>query len=601
MKHTTLYRLTAALLVCSCAIAPAWAGVTVSLDRTQVAVGERVRLLIQNDSNQGDQPNLTPLRQDFNIVGSSQGSSTQIVNGRFSSQRQFTVFLEPTHEGSIKIGPIQWGAEQSPALVLSVGSSAVTGKPGANASVNAAPVAISATLDNKQPYVQAAVVMTLKVYVGVPMLQASLDWPSSSDVLAKQVGEDKQSTEVRNGRNYQVIERKYVLIPQRSGKISLKGPVFEGQVQDVGSIDGSDIDAFFGNVFGHSPLSRMMGGTRPVKLAASPIEINVLPRPDSNSASNWLPARKVTLQETWRPDGETIRVGEPLTRHLHLSALGLTGAQLPDLSALMPVPDGLKAYPDIATTDDTLSSGSLLGTRDQDVALIANAPGHYEIPALQLAWWDADAHVQRQVVLPGRSLNVLPAIAGTGAPPSAASPLPSVAVAPGAVTATNSGLRLLKTPGMLALTLWQGLSLVLALLWIVTLLAWWRSRQNGTREPVVGKPNPTPKARKMQVPSNPTAILAGLQSACRQNDPKAARQHLMDWCLMAWPKAPPRGLIGLSERLNNARFTAALQDLDRACSLNVPWQGDALAQAFITFPAVVKSTKTSEDLPDLYD
>ena len=601
MRHTTLYRLIAAFLVFSCAIAPVWAGVTASLDRTQVALGERVRLLIQNDSNQGDQPNLAPLRQDFNIVGSSQGSSTQIVNGRFSSQRQFTVLLEPTHEGSIKIGPIQWGAEQSPALVLSVGSSADTGKSGADAPANAAPVAISATLDNKQSYVQAAVVMTLKVYVGVSMIQASLDWPSSSDVLARQVGEDKQSTEVRNGRNYQVIERKYVLIPQRSGKISLKGPVFEGQVQDVGRIDGSDIDAFFGNVFGHSPLSRMMGGTRPVKLAASPIEINVLSRPESTSASNWLPARKMTLQETWRPDGGTIRVGEPLTRHLHLSALGLTGAQLPDLSALMPVPDGLKAYPDKATTDDTLSSGSLLGTRDQDVALIANAPGQYEFPALQLSWWDTDANVQRQVVLPARSLNVLPAIAGTGAPPSAASSLPPVEVARGVATAENSGLRLLKTPGTHALTLWQGLSATLALLWIGTLLAWWRSRQNGRPEQIVGKLDQAPKVKKMQIASNPISILAGLQSACRQNDPKAARQHLMDWCLMAWPKAPPRGLIALSERLNNARFTAALQDLDRACSLNVPWQGDALAQAFITLPAVVKSTQTSEDLPDLYE
>lgn len=601
MKHTTSYRLTTALLVCSCTMAPAWASVTASLDRTQVTLGERVRLLIQNDSNQGDQPNIAPLRQDFNILGSSQGSSTQIVNGHFSSQRQFTVFLEPTHEGSIKIGPIQWGAEQSPALLLSVGSSADAGKPGADAPANAAPVAMNATLDNKQPYVQAAVVMTLKVYVGVPMLQASLDWPSSSDVLAKQIGEDKQSTEVRNGRNYQVIERKYVLIPQRSGKISLKGPVFEGQVQDVGSIDGADIDAFFGNVFGHSQLSRMMGGTRPVKLAASPIEINVLPRPDVASASNWLPARKVTLEENWRPDGGAIRVGEPLTRHLHLSALGLTGAQLPDLSALMPVPDGLKTYPDKATTDDTLSSGSLLGSRDQDVALIANAPGHYEFPALQLSWWDSDAQVQRQVVLPARSLDVLPAIAGKVAQPSSASPLPPIADASGAATATNSGLHLLKTPGTLALTLWQGLSAVLALLWIGTTLAWWRLRQHGRPELAVGKTDQAPKAKKMQVSSNPAAILAGLQNACRQNDPKAARQHLMDWCLITWPKGPPRGLIALSERLNDTRFTAALQDLDRACSLNVQWQGDALAQAFITLPTGVKLTKASGNLPDLYE
>ena len=37
------------------------------------------------------------------------------------------------------------------------------------------------------------------------------------------LGKDEQSTETRDGRTYQVITRRYVLLPQRSGSLRLDG------------------------------------------------------------------------------------------------------------------------------------------------------------------------------------------------------------------------------------------------------------------------------------------------------------------------------------------------------------------------------------------
>ncbi len=590
MKRT-IHRMAAALFASGMCLS-ALATVTASLDRTHVALGETVRLLMQSDGSTDQQPDIGPLQQDFEVLGSSRGSSTQIINGHMSSQTQVTLVLAPRREGTIQIPPLQWGAEQSAALALTVGGNGNAARQGADPPADAAPVSMTATLDQKHPYVQSAVVLTVRLHVGTQITQASLDLQGSSDVFVKQLGKDTQTSESRNGRVYQVIERQYVLVPQRSGQISLKGPMFEAQVRDTGAIDPSDLNSFFNNAFGPSPLSRLMGTMRPLRLSASAIEVNVLPRPAAATGTNWLPAQQVTLEESWRPDKGALHVGEPLTRHLHLTALGMTGAQLPDLSKLMPAPDGIKMYPDQAKTDDSTRAGTLLGSRDQDIALIAGKPGHYELPTMRLFWWDTTSNVQREADLPARTLDILPA---TGDQVAAAPPptenLPA-SLAPGQA---QPGAFL--PPAMAAhAPPWQWISVAFALLWLGTLLAWWRSRQP---EPLTQSAPPASPALAARLPAG--KALSALQHACRDNDPQAARRHLLDWAASFWPQSPPCGLHAIALRLADARFTEPLQQLDRACYTGAAWHGDSLAQAFAAPPGKTPSEKTKPVIPDLYE
>ncbi len=594
--NKTIHRLVVALLAGVLSL-PALAAVTASLDRTHVALGDTVRLLVQTDASTDKQPDIGPLQQDFDVLGSSHGSSTQIVNGHMSSQTQVTLFLSPKHEGTIRIPPLSWGAEQSAALELIVGGGTNAPAQGGAGPADAAPVSMTATLDQNHPYVQSSVVLTLRLYVGVPLSQASLDMPGSADVLVKQLGEDTQTTESRNGRSYQVVERKYLLIPQRSGQISLKGPTLDAQVQDA---NVPDINAFFGNAFGSMPLGRMMGTTRPLRLSASTIELNVQPRPAAATGADWLPAQKVTLEETWRPDNTSVHVGEPLTRHLHLTALGLTGAQLPDLSKLMTVPDGLNPYPDQAKTDDSVRSGTLLGSRDQDIALIASQPGHYELPALKVAWWDTVANVQREATLPARTLDVLPAVGGQVAsiPPVANNP----AAALPTLDAPGNALHLNVPPGSMTThaSVWPWVSAVFALLWLGTGFAWWRARN--TRAFIASAPATPSPASADRAAGLPTGkALSELQRACRDNDAQTARQAVLVWAASFWPDSPPRGLQAIAQRLADPRFTEPLQQLDRACYTAAPWQGDSLAQAFAQPPKQTATEKAKPVIPNLYD
>jgi hypothetical protein len=609
-------RILVAVLACGISLS-AMAEVTATLDKNQVALGDTVQLSVQNDGSSDGQLNIEPLKQDFDVLGSSHGSTIQIINGSKSTQTQIMLVLAPKHAGTINIAPLQWGAQHSPALELTVsaGGGANTQNSGAAAGTAAgpSPVFLTATIDQKQPYVQAATLLTVKLYVGAQIERAGLDLPGNSDVLVKQIGSDRQSSEVRNGHNYQVIQRQYVLLPQRSGQISLKGPVLDAQIQETGG-NAPETDSFFANMFGGTPFGPMMHTYRPLHLTGDTIELNVLARPAAAAAANntnWLPAQQVTLEETWQPANGAVHAGEPITRHLHLSAVGLTGAQLPDLGALMQLPAGVKMYPDQTKIGDTLQNGKLLGSRDQDIALIAANPGRAVLPAIKLVWWDTAHKLRREADLPSRTLDILPAIA---VPTQAAAPHAITAAAAPAATPASIGRPVPASINRLfgqypRLTAWQWLSIVLVLLWMSTLFAWWfsRRRRTGTvpiptmtteQEEIAAKTRP-PK-RRMSKASKASNALNAFMLACRDNDAQSARRLVLEWAAGVWPEAPPRGLNALALRLADAKVGDLLRQLDRACYSGAAWQGASLAQAFEAPPKPLSREKTRPTIPGLY-
>lgn len=589
-----IHRIFLALIFTTFAL-PALASVTATLDKTNVASGETVQLQLQHDGTTDSQPDLGPLRNDFDVLGSSSGSNVQIINGHMSSQTQVTVLLSPKHDGNIRIPPLQWDGQQTAALELTVGGSgnaAAAGQPGPT-SGDASHIFLTATLDQKQPYVQAADVLTVRLYADQPIFQASLDLPASSDVLVKQLGKDKQSSELRNGRNYQVVERKYLLFPQRSGTLSLDGPVLDAQVQSTPGNNPFSNDPF-GNIFGQMPLAGMLNATRPIRLHGKTITLNVLKRPAAATGANWLPAQNVTLQETWRPDSGAIHVGDPVTRHLQLTALGLTGAQLPDLGSLMQVPDGIKTYPDQSSFNDAIQGDTVLGTRDQDIALIATRPGHFELPEVRLNWWDTVHGIQHVVTLPARALDILPATGGVAAatlPPPANALLsnpPDLAAQTGTPIQVQVNQNAKSMP-------WIWLSVALTLLWLGTALGWWYTRRSA-------QPAQTGKIRDtspVEAP-RPAGAFKAFRSACLNDNPHAARKNLLAWAATAWPANPPSGLNELSRRLGGAELIEALRQLDRACYTDDNWHGSFLAKLLPAPPKPASPVESRQGLPALY-
>ncbi|MBI3432544.1 MAG: protein BatD [Hydrogenophilales bacterium] len=568
------------------------AAVSARLDPPQVGPGEAVQLILQHDGETSSQPDLGPLKQDFDVLGRSTGSSIQIINGRMSAQTEINLTLMPKHGGTLQVPALQWDGQTTPALALTVNGNSAGAPSGNVPASGSAHVFLTTTLDQKQPYVQAAATLTVRLYTDEPLYQASLELQPSNDVLVQQLGQDSQTSATRDGRSYRVIERKYLLFPQRSGQLHLDGPVLNAEVQDDrGGNDPFGANAFFGNVFGRNPFGGMMNATRPLRVRADPLVLNVRPRPASGTGHDWLPAQKVTLAETWQPDSGPLHVGDPITRHLHLSALGLTASQLPDLSVLMPLPDGLRAYPDQAKLNTGVQGDGVVGIRDQDIALIASRSGRYQIPALHLYWWDTTRNLQREVELPTRTLFVLPSsggVAAATAPPGQAGGTPLLPAEPTGPVASEATAR--------ESDRWRWLSLGLGILWLATLSAWWMGRRRSRGH----RPVPPDVARTANTLTAAGARKA-FHQACQANDPHTARRCLLEWARAAWPDDPPLGLRVLTDRLDDARLQPLLKQLDRVCYAGGAWDGKLLADELKALAGDAKGlSRTVPELAGLY-
>jgi len=601
MKRRYLY---AALLFT--AVAPAAnAELRASLDNTRIAPGDTVQLALTHDGRSSSQPDLTPLREDFDIIGRSTSSNVQIINGNVSSSTQLQLTLSPKRTGNLTIPSLSWDSDHSAPLTLEVsGNAASAASAGADTNADTSGndrVFIETEVTPKQPYVQAGVDVTVRLYSAVPLSQASLDFPDSSEAWVRQVGADQTGTQERRGTTYNVITRHYVLFPQRSGTLTIPGPTLSGQIP-AGSRHSNGSWDPFSDLLSNSPFSTMLGGTKPIRLHAAPIGLNVRPRPAGAAMNYWLPARSVTLQASWKPSQGEVHAGDPITLDLDLRAQGLTAAQLPDVSTQLGLPPGLKAYPDQPQLKDTPDGDEILGERHQSVALISDQPGRFTIPDLHLTWWNTQTNRPAEVILPGRTLTVEPAAGSSPAVAASAQPkrgttahAPSSANDKTAVSSAASdqmgprGASPWVSPG----GAWPWVSLVFGVLWVSTSIAWWRSRRKDAIQPAPREPGTNS--------AGASAAKAAFRTACRANDPQEARRHLLAWVNAALGPHRIRGLNELANKMHDPSLTPLLRELDRACYAGAEWNGDALSKVLAELPKKQRApTPVKGELAPLY-
>jgi hypothetical protein len=568
------------------AIPHANAAVRAWVDNPQIIPGDTVELTLAHDGQTSSQPDLTPLRQDFDIVGRSTSTSLQIVNGRASATTQLTLSLAPKHSGQLTVPSISWDSDRSPPLTLVVAASG--GGAGAARGTSDSRIFLETDADPKTPYVQGAVHVTVRVFAALPLAHADLEFPATDAAIVRQVGSDEVNTIERNGQSYQVVTRHYLLFPQHSGHLSVPGAILSGQVPDRSRhLNANDP---FSGFFANSPFSGMFSMRKPIRLNSDPITLDVLPRPAGAGMSYWLPAQNVNVTAQLRPTDTQAHVGDPVTLDLKLQAEDLTAAQLPDLSTLLALPPGIKAYPDEPKLKDTVQGNNIVGDREQSVALIAEQPGNYTIPELHLNWWDTRTNQTRQTVIPARTLVVLPM---DGSKTPAAEPTPqSTAGASTSAQTTPPVPSASRTPATgpqrqwpaTGYGPWPWVSLGLGLLWVATLIGWIRSRRRA--------PSSVPTSAAAASSPDKSKARTAFHAACRANDANGARRNLLIWANAVLPGPQIPGLSALGKRLEDTKLAELLRDLDRGCYAGDSWDGTALANAL---PDLPRNKKSSQD------
>jgi hypothetical protein len=550
--------------------AAAQSAVRATVDTTAVDANATLELMLEHDGQTSAEPDLSPLRQDFDILSTRRSSNVQIVNGSMTSSVRVDLSLSPKHSGQVRIPAITWGNDKTEPIIVKTGAS--QGQPPTqNGPPASGKVFLKTSIEPRQSYVQAEVDLSVRLYSAAPLYHADLEIPASSDVLVQQVGADRNETIVENGERYQVVERHYALFPQRSGSLTVSGPVLNAQIAVQNQMDpfGNSFKDFFGNL----PFGGAFTTAKPIRLHGDDIALNVLPRPAAAGNGYWLPSRGVTLHGEWRPAHGQIKAGDPVTLDLQLKAQGLTAAQLPDLNSLLKLPDGVKAYPDQAKLTNDSQDGHLVGQRDQSIALIADRAGEFTIPALSVHWWDTKANEAREANLPARTLSFAPSATSTASNPPLVT-APSASIPPGEETRVPLGAATQK-PDSGSSTRWFWVSVSLAALWAMTLVGWYLSRRQPPRLPA-----PTQERR------DPTVADARRRfgDACQRNDARAARSSLLEWIGASNAHRRPVSLRAFARNVHQPGLTRLLDDLDRACYAGGAWEGVALREALNNLP-----------------
>ena len=539
------------LLSCLLFTVHANAAVTASIDRADIELNESFTLELTSDTNIDLQPDISALENDFHVGQANQLSNTTIMNGQIRRSKTWSYVLMPKRAGQIIIPAITVGTESSNPLIVDV-SEPTYSPPGE------AEVFITTEVDFAESYVQAQVLLTTKIYRSVAVRQPALRDPTvtGAEVLLELAGDDRSYEAVINGTPYGVIERVIAIYPQESGTIELSPARFEARVLRNGRITGR-------KVYESEPLT--------VKVLPTP------PMPADFPDAVWLPARDLQLTEDWSREESEITAGEPLTRHITVSALGQLETQIPAIEP--PSADGINVYPDKPELGRLIEPGGIRGVRKDQYALIGVTAGTVVLPALEVPWWNVESGEWQVARLPERSIKILP----SGEPPVETNPGPDEVVAGSETSMATVTVQS---------AFWRRVSEILAAVLVLTLFVWWWSSRP-KRAP--REPEPVP-IHKQQAKFLKVARKAALAA-----DAATVRSALIDWGQLQWPADSPRSIGNIANRVS-APLADELLALSRLSygPESADWNGAALAKALRSFAVLgEESVANDESLPPL--
>ncbi len=543
-----------------------WAApIQVTVDRNPVNLNDSFQVIFTATEEPDDDPDFSPLEQNFSILHQSQGSSSSWINGQTSKTIQWTLNVIAKTAGNLEIPAIHFGDDVTAPVPVQVQQGGTQQDADTHEEVF-----LKAEATPTNGYIQAQIIYTLRVFTRVEIARAQLSEPELADAVIEKLGEDTNYNTEINGVAYSVTERKYAVFPQKSGALTIKPLVLTAEVLSANR-------SLYNNFF-----NPQVAKTKRVESPA--IKLDIKPAPSLTAGHPWLPAEQLELKQAWSGDTAHMKVGEPLTRTLTLQAKGITVGQLPELGSSQNN-GAFKTYPDQPVLKENKGSDGLTAFREEKIALIPSQAGSYTLPAVSIPWFNTQTQKMEVASIPE---TVITAIAGadapapapaTHAPPAALKPVERPPAAP--ITST--------TPAPTD-DYWPWLALVLAVGWLATLVYFLRNKP-------ANKAMPDEAAMEREMRFKDT--VKRLKKACAENDAPAAKKALLDWGRQQF-QATSLGAIATH---CEARLRDEIQELNQVLygKDTGQWQGKRLFQTFTENQARAKlAGKEDSPLEPLY-
>ena len=358
--------------------------IEVSVDRNELARGETLTYTIRvYDQRQGMQLDLTPLTEEFDVLGTRTSSQIRSINGSVESWTDYIVTLFPLAEGELTIPSL----EINDALTDPVAINVINEGPRSNQSNEE--LFLEIVVNKETIYVQEQLLFTVRLYYTINGIRnPQFTELEMADTVIQLIGSPNQYEKLIDGVRYGVYEKRYVIFPQRSGPLEIPDILFRGEVTDGSS------NFVFRNL-----------NTRRVTAFIEGITIQVAERPEAARNNQfWLPVGNLTLEENWNIDLSNLKVGDSAIRTITMVADGLDGAVLPPFS---PVEiQNLNLYPDPPDIQRTFVDGRIVGTRVESTTLVPVIAGSIEIPEVSIPWWNIHTDQQERTVIAATFINV---------------------------------------------------------------------------------------------------------------------------------------------------------------------------------------------------
>ena len=526
---------------------PTTARITAEVDRTNIAMGETLRLTLTADAGERpDQISLDQLEIDFEILQRSSSTSARLIGGEQNITRTLEIELSPLREGVLTIPAFNTGGRRTTPTAIKV-------SPEPEFALAEELVTFDATVDNTEVYVQAQVILTITLQQAINLDNRAVSDVDIPDTYQEPL-EQKSFQRRSGGRLWQVTELRYALFPQKSGDLLIPAIAFSGREL----------------LPGRSLLGARLG--RRIAIKSDPINIRVKPVPATFPGDVWLPAQQLSLTSRWSAAPEQLSTGDSTTRTLEITAQGLQGSQLPPVTSLGGTGGikGLRFYPDKETIEQREIPLGLEGYRLQSEALVSSEAGNWTLPERTIPWWNTKTDTLEFARLPEERIRVTDLLAPKDSANS------DIATTPVLTEGTIVSRRLWQ---MSAATGWLLAAILGALLWL--------RRREAKANPPHGQAD---------IDAQKTQHLMSVRKACSTNDPVAARLAVLTWGHKRFDDSSPNTLNEIAARVGGdlAVELRAIDTLLFSKESNPSWQGAKLFKLLKNYDAGTASKEVTE-------
>jgi len=252
-------------------------------------------------------------------------------------------------------------------------------------------IILRATVTPEEAWVGQKVVLHVDVLArdGWAQIRKVADAEVDGAYLLRLESQGTRLGETIEGDSYTGQRYEFMLFPQRGGTLTLPSIPVDVEIRTWGAESDSRIQ----------------------RLSLPLVEFVARTPPGAEGIRGLISTSKLTATQDWEPETESLVVGDAIRRRITLRAEDVSGmAFAPTLHNEM---ENLGMYPGEPTVEDNFARGDLTGTRIETVTYVVERAGDFELPSIELSWWNIDTQELQHIVLPGFTLQVTggPAVA----------------------------------------------------------------------------------------------------------------------------------------------------------------------------------------------